>query len=133
MGRRTSTTLSRLTPNAIEVKQGEETIIVATTQDENKILNYFLAAKIRALIEANLQRYKDGETTLTPRELKDVADAGRSLAEFSATLYKESDPLITAEKVVETDDAPNFDKLKPIEVTQDDKLRPEDNPQPVGS
>lgn len=133
MGRKISTTLARLTPNAIEVKQGDDVITVATTQDENKILNYFLAAKIRALIEANLQRYKDGETTLTPRELKDVADAGRSLAEFSATLYKESDPLITTEKVVETEDAPNFDKLKPIDIKPDDSLRPEDNPQPSGS
>jgi hypothetical protein len=115
--RKLTTTLARLIPHSLEVKSGDETVVVAGNSEENRILNYFLAAKIRALLESNIAKYKDAETTLTPRELKDLADAGRSLSEFSATLYQQDVTLATPEQRVEsTQDAPDFNKLNPIEV-----------------
>lgn len=126
MARKTSTTLGRLIPNSIEVKSGDDSVIVAGNAEENKILNYFLAAKIRSLIEANLIKYKDSDLPMSPKELKDLADAGRSLAEFSATLYKENEPLAVRPKTVEQeDDAPDFDKLNPIEVDAKEQAIPE--------
>lgn len=136
MARKISTTLARLIPQAIEVKSGEDVVVVAGNAEENKILNYYLAAKARSLIDNNLERYKAQETLLTPRELRDVAGACRELAEFSATLYKEAEPLLPTEKVVEASEVPNFEKLKPIEEEPepaDDATGPKDNPLPAGS
>lgn len=108
--------MARLLPTAIEVKEGDDTIVVAGSPEENRILNYYLAAKIRAILDKAIQRYKDGEVLLTPRELRDLAGAGRDLSEFSATLYKESEPLNAAKPVEQITDVPNFDKLKPVEL-----------------
>lgn len=95
-----STELARLIPNAFVVKRPEgEDLIVASNADENKILNYILASQIRSLIEKNLKEYTNLEKILSPKELKDLADAGRSLAEFSATVYE--GPAAVSEKKAE--------------------------------
>lgn len=118
MARKLVTTLARLLPKSIEVKADGKAVIVAGNAEENRILNYFLAAQIRDLLEENLKRYKDLEKLLTPRELKELADAGRTLSEYSATVYKEGEPIEPSEQKVEpTSDIPDFSKLNPIETT----------------
>lgn len=82
------TSLSRLIPKSIQVKTDDGSIVLAGNAEENKILNYLLAAQIRDLMEHTLKKYKDGEVRFTPREMKELAEAGRILAEFSAEVYK---------------------------------------------
>ncbi len=114
---RKSTALERLIPKRIEVKTDSGVIIVAGNAEENKILNYLLAAQIRDVMKNTIQKLKDQEVMLTPKELKELADAGKSLAEFSATVYKDEADLNPpgekpAEKVAaEVDSA--FDVLTP--------------------
>lgn len=81
--------LSALIPSAFQVQIPDGKIVtVAGNQDENRILNYILAGQVRQIIEKNLKMYADLEKPLTPKEMKEMADAARSLAEFSAEVYK---------------------------------------------
>lgn len=114
--KRISTELAKLIPDSIEIKDGEDIIRVAGNAEENRILNYLLAAQIRSLIERNVKKFAELESPLTPRELKEIADAGRSLAEFSAEIYKSAEP-VHPERPVESaaTEILDFSKLKPME------------------
>lgn len=121
-----ATALSRLIPKATEVKIGDATITIAGDAEENKILNYIMAAKIRALMDFSLQKFRDGEQVLTPRELKEIADAGRVLAEYSALIYKE-EPIHNKPSEVNATpqgvEVPDFSKL-----SEPEEERPAENP-----
>jgi hypothetical protein len=90
--------LASLTPNAKEFKVDGQTIVVAFNGDENRILGFIVAAQIRSIIQKSLKRYSESEAPLSAKELKDIAEAGRTLAEFSAKLYEGSDPIQTEKK-----------------------------------
>lgn len=81
--------LVALIPNATKVEVDGKELLIPGNADENKILDQVVAAQIRGIIQDSIQRYNDKEAILTPKELKDLADAGRSLAQFSAEVYKE--------------------------------------------
>lgn len=84
-------------PNALAIKlaDGSE-LFVPADKAENSIANKIVAAQIRQLIQANLKKYKDGEETLSPKQLAEIAMAGSALAKFSGEVYQASDPLVDA-------------------------------------
>lgn len=118
MAKRVVTELSRLTPKSISVKTEKGTIILAGDADENRILNYLLAAKIRAFIEENLERYQAAESQASPKDLKDIVEAARGLFESTAELYKGGEP-VTNERAVDA---------IPIDTTDFSKLNKNDDP-----
>lgn len=84
----------KLMPNALVVKttDGSELVLPAD-KNENSIANKILAAQIRQALTAAIRKYKDMDVPLTPKELKDLADAGKSVAQFSGEVYKENEEI----------------------------------------
>ncbi len=79
---------------------------------------------MRNLIQEQIKKYKDGDSTLTPKELADLAKAARDTAAFSAEVFEGKPDLSPpgekpAEKV---EDLPDFNQLeKPIEIQSEEK------------
>lgn len=117
-----STELDALLPNSQIIKIGDLDVRVAGDAGENRTQNYILAGQIRAIIEKQLKSYQDLDRPMTPKEMKDMADAGRSLAEFSAEVYKGGEP-VPHDKPVES---------IPVEATDFSQLSDKKNDPPSG-
>jgi len=78
-----------------------ESVIVPSEKAGNRVANMILAAKIRALIESSITTYKDKDMLPTPKDLKDLAEAAKSLHQFSGEVYKEDDTPISQPKQIE--------------------------------
>ncbi len=84
-----SQALSRLTPNSLVIKGDDgEDLRIPVNAEENKILGWVMAAKMRALIDAMMKKYKDSDATMTPKELADMATAVSKTEQFAADAYK---------------------------------------------
>lgn len=85
----TTTSLAKLIGNSIVVKDNDESegIVVPMGPEQNRMANMLLAAQMRQMIRDMMKRYKEKDATLTPKELKDLAESARTLAEFSGTIY----------------------------------------------
>lgn len=82
-----NSSLTKLTPNSVDVKVGDETIRVATDAAENKVMNMILMSQMRAYLQNQLQIYSQEGIKFTPKELKDLASAARDIAEGSELVY----------------------------------------------
>ena len=84
-----TTSLSKLIGNSIVVKDSDESegIVVPMGAEENRMANMLLAAQMRQLIRDAMKKYKEKEALLTPKELKDLAETAKTVAEFSGTVY----------------------------------------------
>lgn len=107
--------VSTLTPNSIVVAVDGEDVRVAVSKDENQIQNMILASQMRHIFQQNLKKYKDMETHMTPREMKDLADTAAAIARFSGEVYATSDslgkpPTVDEKNVTESVDDISFDK-----------------------
>lgn len=71
------------------VKLGEASVRVPVNKEENRIASMVAAAQVREMIQAQVKKWKDGETPLTPKELKDLSDALAVLAKSSAEIYSQ--------------------------------------------
>lgn len=74
---------------AITVQQGSEEVLVPVNRDQNNLANQLVAAQIRHQIQKQLKKYEDGDTMLTPRELRDLTEAAAKLADFSGVVYNQ--------------------------------------------
>lgn len=110
--KRKSADLANLLPNTVTIQDGDMTLRVAGDASENRTLNYLLAAKIRALMEKQLKQYDDLDRPMLPKEINDMVAAAAKLAEFSANVYKDGEP-VPSEKPVEsvTVEATDFSQL----------------------
>lgn len=82
-------------------------------------MNTVLAAQMRALIQEMIKKYKDGDSTLTPKELNDLASAAKNTAAFSNEVYAGLTELPKPAEQASTpsSDEPDFSKLgKPIDI-----------------
>lgn len=120
-----SRALAALTPNAIKTTIDGQEIVVAANKQENDTLNMVVAAQLRNILQENIKRYKESGQTLTPKELKELAESARNIAEFSGEIYKGAEPIEDkpnqkpAEKTGsgESLDDISFDKIgKPIDI-----------------
>jgi hypothetical protein len=105
--------IERLTPNAITVRVNGEDVRVATSREEDQIMNMFLAARIRNVLNKTMDDYKNDEVKLTPKEIRDLAAAARDIATFSAEVYAAAEPIKDSPKPTEAPDATeiNFETL----------------------
>lgn len=87
-----SSTLARLM-DSVEIKNTDgDTVMVPVTAEDNIIANKILASQMRALIQKSIQKF-GGQDFLTPKELKELTEAARNVAEFSGEVYKPGDSL----------------------------------------
>ena len=106
--------LTSLLPKTVEIKADGITVRVAGNAQENTIMNYFMLAQVRALIQENVKRYMEKDITVTPKELKDLVEAAKGLAESSTSVYKSEEAPISnkpAEKPPASGEVPDFSKL----------------------
>lgn len=111
--------------NAISVPQANgELLIIPGDKAANKIANMIMAAKIRSLIESSVRTYKEKDMLPTPKDLKDLAEAAKSLNSMTGELYKEDGetPLSTAtskNKIIKVEPADDIDFSKPVDPKPD--------------
>lgn len=133
--KKTARALANLVPNAFKVDIDGNEVFVASNREENSMLNMVVAARMRALLETTLKKYKEKDVVMSPKELKDFTDAAKNIAEFSDVIYAGSDPLtdkgpegpknVTGSDTIE---AINFDSLKKPNANQDlQSNKPPDN------
>ncbi len=119
----TTGTMADLIGPSVSVKVSEtETIVVPSDKAGNRVANMILAAKIRALIEGSITTYKEKDMLPTPKDLKDLAEAAKSLHAFSGEVYKEDDAPLAQPKKIErgpVEPEVNFDDA--LDVKTDEK------------
>lgn len=101
---RKSNALARLVPKATDITVDGHVITVAANKEENSILNMVLAAQMRTMLQEALKDYKDKGMLPTPKELRDLIEAGARVAEFSGEVYAASEPIEPIEKEAEKTD-----------------------------
>ncbi len=85
--KRGRSSINQLTPNAIEVTINKKELRVASNKEENNIMNMIVMAQMRHMIQNHIKRYEDEERLLTPKEVKDMADAVKAMAGASQEIY----------------------------------------------
>src|SRR5664279_5555571 len=75
----------------VEVTIDGSTVFVPSNKEENSVASMVTAAQMRDLIQAQIKKYKDGELQLSPKELRDLAEALATVAKFSGCLLYTSD------------------------------------------
>lgn len=84
--------LARLV-ESIEIKNPDGTITqVPVTKEDNDNLNKILASQMRDLIQKSIHKFA-GQDHMTPKELKELTEAARNVAEFSGEVYKAGESL----------------------------------------
>ena len=90
MAKKKSSTLARLF-TSIEVKHPDGTsMLVPVTAEDNTIANKILASQMRDLISRSIAKFGSLDM-MTPKELKEITEAARNIAEFSGEVYKSGD------------------------------------------
>ncbi len=115
-----SGTMQDLIGNSVDIKLPDGgVVIVPTEKSGNRVANMILAAQIRHMIQDSIKTYKDKEMLPTPKDLKDLAEAAKSLHQFSGEVYKEDDPLPNAPKKIREVAAPADDISFDVAPTDD--------------
>lgn len=84
--------LMDLVPNSVSIKLPDESsVIVPTDKIGNKIANMVVAAQIRAMLQKSISRYNEQDMLPTPKDLRDLAEAGKSLSQFSKEIFQEAE------------------------------------------
>lgn len=84
----------KLMPNALVVKTADGAeLVLPSDKNENSIANKIVAAQIRQILTLQIQKYRALDQTMSPKELKDLADAGKALAQFSGEVYSAGDDI----------------------------------------
>lgn len=91
--KKASRQLALLVPNAIRVQVDGGEIFVASNREENSMMNMVVASQIRSVLQETIKRLKERDVTLTPKELKELSDAARNVAEMSDSIYAGSEPI----------------------------------------
>jgi len=111
----TKGSINDLIGNSISVTESNgDTLIIPSDKAGNRVANMILAAQIRSLIQGSIKTYKEKEMLPTPKDLKDLAEAAKSLNQFSGEVYKDDDgtPLqqeTAKKKVIKVDAAEDVD------------------------
>lgn len=96
MAGKKSSALARIV-QCIEITNKDgTTTLVPVSKEDNARANKVLASQIRALIQANIASYQ-GKIML-PKELKEIADAAKTIADFSGEVYKDNETVGDSEE-----------------------------------
>src|SRR5690349_1186230 len=95
----TEGTMADLIGDSVDIKMPDgDSVIVPTEKSGNRVANMILAAQIRHMIQNSIKTYKDKDMLPTPKDLKDLAEAAKSLHQFSGEVYKEIEEPIAQPK-----------------------------------
>jgi hypothetical protein len=108
--RKKSELVTNLAPKAFTVAINGDDVLVPANKDENAIMNMIVAARMRHLLQQTMDSYKDDGVKLTPKEMRDLAAAGRDIAAFSAEVYPNEPVNERPNEVAQADDI-NFEEL----------------------
>ncbi len=87
MAKKKSAALARLV-ESIEITNADGTkLMVPVSAEANAVLNKIMASQMRSLIQKSMEKFAD-QDHLTPKELKELTEAARNVAEFSGEVYK---------------------------------------------
>ena len=67
-----------------------EVVRVPANEVENKLANQLLASRMRGVIDLAVSRYHQDKDKLSPKEIKELAEAASKIAEFSGMVYKDA-------------------------------------------
>lgn len=118
--------LARLV-SSIEINNPDGTVThVPISAEDNSTANKILASQMRELISKSIHKF-GGLDVMTPKELKELTEAARNVAEFSGEVYKSGESIETGEKRAEPvlEDVLDFSKLKG-QKSSETKSAPED-------
>jgi hypothetical protein len=108
-----SSALGRLV-ECIEIKNADgTTTMVPISSEDNSRSNKILASQVRTLLQENIKSYSG--KIMTPKELKELAEAAKSVAEFSGEVYKSGDTMDdgkTTKKAGAVQPSPETDDIK---------------------
>lgn len=114
MAKKKSAALARLV-ESIEITGDDGTkLMVPVSAEANATLNKIMASQMRALIQKSMEKFAD-QDHMTPKELKELTEAARNVAEFSGEVYKAGEEINEpGEKKVDpiVTDVADFSKLK---------------------
>ncbi len=106
-----SSSLARIV-KSFQVTLDGETINVPVGKDENRVASMVSAAQMRDLIQVQIKKYKEGEIQLSPKELKDLAEALHTVAKFSGEVYASGEDVAPDEKSANGEDAIPVEEVK---------------------
>lgn len=112
-----SAALARLV-DSIEITSPDGAkLMVPVSAEANATLNKIMASQMRALIQKSMEKFSNVDH-MTPKELKELTEAARNVAEFSGEVYKAGEEINEpGEKKVEAVDTEMIDfsnlKTKP--------------------
>ncbi len=72
-------------------------VVIPADRKGNTIANMIVAAEVRSMIQRTIKKYREQDLMPNPKDLKDLAEAARSLATFSGEIYKEDDASLNAQ------------------------------------
>jgi hypothetical protein len=86
--------LEAIIGSSVRVDDGKGgNFLVPSGQVENRIANQILASQMRHLIQEHIKTFRDKEAVLTPKEIRDMAEAARSVATFSGEVYSQGESI----------------------------------------
>ena len=115
MAKKKSGALARLV-ESIEIKNPDgTTTLVPVSKEDNATANKILASQMRTLIQKHIEKMGNLDV-MTPKELKEMTEAAKNIAEFSGEVYKDGESIgdEEGEKKIEgtATDVLDFSKLK---------------------
>lgn len=83
----------------ITIHQGDglAPVVIPADKKGNTIANMIVAAEVRNMIQRTIKKYREQDLMPNPKDLKDLAEAARSLATFSGDVYKDDDASLNAQ------------------------------------
>lgn len=115
MAKKKSGALARLV-ESIEIKNPDgTTTLVPVSKEDNATANKILASQMRSLIQKHIEKMGNLDV-MTPKELKEMTEAAKNIAEFSGEVYKDGETIGDEEGEKKIDgvatDVLDFSKLK---------------------
>lgn len=90
-------TMQDLIGTSIDIKLPDGAVVIVPSEKSgNRAANMILAAQLRHLIQNSIKTYREKDMLATPKDLKDLAEAAKSLHQFSGDVYREDDAGQTA-------------------------------------
>lgn len=123
MAKKSPSNLIALVPSSQIVDREGEEILVAGNTGDNLFLSKLMFAEMRHSFHKQLAKYREDEAQFTPKELKDMAEAARIIAQGSGEVYKDADAKDGTNRQSEPEPASPIDfgaltKVTEVETTQ---------------
>jgi hypothetical protein len=93
--------VEKLTPQSVVLNLAGEDVRVAGSASENDFMGKVVACHMRHIFQKGLRKFNDDDVKFSPKELKDLIEAGKVLAEMCGAAYAKGEVLDTMKVVQE--------------------------------